>query len=524
MSINKSEQAHSHKAIIKSAGIIGIATLCSRILGFIRDVVIARLFGVYLYAQAFVIAFKIPNLFRDALGEGAANAAFVPVFSEYAVTRSKEEYWKLVNVVLNLLFVALAGITVLGIIFSPFIVRLVAPGFAADIEKLNTTVTLNRLIFPYILLVSLAAYATAILNSLKHFSIPAFAPCLLNISIIVCAMLFGEGIKGLALGILIGGLLQLAVQVPMLYKKGFRFTYFLRCFTHPAARKIGKLLVPRLFSSGIYQLNNFVDTFFGSLAFIVGEGGVVALYLAYRLIQFPIGIFSNALSQAILPTFSTQALEDTRDKIKRTLSFGLRVSFLVMVPASVGLMVMAKLIVGTLFQGGKFDVYATNMTSGVLIFYAIGLAAYGSGKIINSCFFALQDTVTPAKLSFLALASNIILNSLLICPLKLKGIALATSISGINTCILSLFILTKRLKFPEVKMVIFSFVRILSASLAMGILCWYIMRYNFGANGFGKWIELITMFSVSICSYIVFCFIFRVGELQEALRWMRKMR
>jgi putative peptidoglycan lipid II flippase len=177
MSINKSKAFQpTHKSLVKSAGVIGLATLCSRLLGFIRDIVIARLFGVYVYAQAFVVAFKIPNLFRDLVAEGAANAAFVPVFSEYHLKRTKEEFWELANIVLNFLIVILSTITFLGILFAPLIVRMIAPGFVADPEKLATTVILTRIIFPYLILISLAAYAMAILNTLRHFSVPAFAP------------------------------------------------------------------------------------------------------------------------------------------------------------------------------------------------------------------------------------------------------------------------------------------------------------------------------------------------------------
>jgi len=222
MSTSKYSLGSQNQAVARSAGVISIATLLSRILGFIRDVVIARLFGVYLYAQAFVIAFRIPNLFRDFVGEGASNAAVIPVLSEYNLKRSREEFWELANILLNLLLVILSAITILGIIFSPLIVRVIAPGFIAFPEKLEATIRLNRIIFPYILLIGLAAYATAVLNSLKNFTVSALAPCLLNISIITCALLFGEGIKGLASGVLLGGLLQLAVQVPVLYKKGFK--------------------------------------------------------------------------------------------------------------------------------------------------------------------------------------------------------------------------------------------------------------------------------------------------------------
>ena len=512
----------TNKSIAKSATVIGFATLCSRILGFIRDVVIARLFGVYVYAQAFVIAFRIPNLFRDLVGEGAANAAFVPVFSEYKVRHTDKEFWELTNVILNLLLVIVTAITLLGIIFSPLIVRLIAPGFISDPHKLEITIRLNRIIFPYILLISLAAYAMGILNSLKHFSVPAFAPCLLNISIIVFALLFGEGIKGLALGVLVGGVLQLAIQVPVLYKKGFQLNLFRR-FKHPAAKTIGKLMVPRLFSSSIYQLNNFVDSIFGSLAFIVGEGGVAVLYYAYRLILFPLGIFSTALSQAILPTFSTQALEDNHSNLKTTLSFGLRATFFVMLPASIGFMVLAHLIIETIFRGGKFDAYSVVQTANVLIFYSIGLFAYGATKILQSCFFALKDTVTPAKVSFLALIVNIILNSILMFPLKLGGLALATSISGTITFLILFFLLRKKIHGFGIKIIIISFTRILLASLAMGLVCWAVSKnIPFDGRSLAKLFNLSLSIASGLISYIIFCFILRVREIQELWRWVIK--
>lgn len=517
MSINKS---HPHHAVIKSAGIIGFATFCSRILGFIRDVTIARLFGVYVYAQAFVVAFKIPNLFRDLLGEGAANAAIVPVFSEYTVKHNKEEFWELVNVVFNLLLVILMGLTVLGVLFAPLLVRLIAPGFIADPQKLQTTVLLARIIFPYVLLISLAAYVTAILNSLKTFAISAFAPCLLNISIIIFAMMFGEGIRGLASGVLAGGILQLAVQIPALYRKGFRLSRFLKNFRHPAAKIIGKLMLPRLFSSCIYQLNNFVDSIFGSLSLVVGEGGVAGLYFAYRLIQFPLGIFSNSLSQAILPAFSTQALEETQDKIKHTLSFGLRVTSFVMLPASVGFMVLSRPLIAALFGGGKFDSYSVVMTADTLFYYSIGLFAYAAAKIVQSCFFALKDTVTPTKMSFLALIMNIVLNAFLIFPMKLAGIALATSISAICSFLALFFVLKKRL-FPfYTSALVFSFLRILLASICMGLVCYFFPKELIpGEGALNRFANLALLLSVSIVSYSAFCIIFKVGEMREAWKF-----
>jgi putative peptidoglycan lipid II flippase len=509
MSINKYPLDSHNKSVARSATVISLATLASRILGFVRDVIIARLFGVYVHAQAFVIAFRIPNLFRDIVGEGASNAAIVPVLSEYSHKRSKEEFWELANILLNILVVILSAITILGIIFSPLIVRLIAPGFIGSADKLQETINLNRIIFPYILLVGLAAYAMAVLNSLKNFAVSAFAPCLLNIAIIVCALLFGEGTTGLAAGVLLGGILQLAVQVPLLYKKGLRPKFAL-CLRHPGVEQIRKLILPRLASSSIYQLNNFVDSIFGSLATIVGDGGVAVLYFAYRLIQFPIGIFSNAIAQAILPTFSTQVFEENQENLKNTLSWGLRIVFFVMLPTTALFMVLAGPLVSTLFGGGRFDSSSSLLTSNALFFYSIGLTAYGGTKILQSCFFALKDTVTPTKIAGLALLMNIILNALLMFPLKIGGLALATSISGLISFLFLFFILSKRLGgFGEHK-ILKSFLRILAASLCMAAVGFLVNRaLNLGWAIF-----------CSGLAYILFCFLFGVAEMAQLTHWL----
>lgn len=483
--------------------------------------VIARMFGVYLYAQAFVVAFKIPNLLRDLLGEGASNAAFVPVFSEYKAKHTKEEFWELANVVLNLLLVVVSSVTLLGIIFSPLIVRLVAPGFVADPVKLAATIQLNRIIFPYVILICLAAYATGLLNSLKHFAMPAFAPCFLNISIIIFALIFGEGIAGLALGVLVGGFLQLAVQIPVLYRKGFRIKKP-RTHRHPAARQIGLLMVPRVLSSAIYQLNNFVDSIFGSLAWIVGEGGVAILYFSYRLVLFPLGIFSTSLSQAILPTFSTQVLEDTHDNLKKTLSFGLCASFFVLVPASLGFMVLSAPIVSAIFEGGKFDAYSAAMTSRALFYYSIGLFAYGSTRVLQACFFALKDTLTPVKASFLGLVLNIIFNSILMFRMKIAGLALATSISGLITFLVLFYLLRKRLGSFETGPILNSFLRILFSGIAMALVTYLVYsRVSILTHGWtGRFISLGFAIATGIVSYAFFCFIFGVPQIKQVYKWL----
>jgi putative peptidoglycan lipid II flippase len=525
MSINKTNQPGEHREVVKAARLIGLATLCSRLLGFVRDIVIARLFGVYLYSQAFVIAFKIPNLFRDLLGEGAANSALVPVFSEYASPDKKKEFWELANVAMNVLLVVLAVLTLLGVIFSPLLIRLIAPGFMASPLQLETTVRLGRIIFPYILLIGLAAYSTGVLNSLKHFAVPAFAPCLLNICVIVFALVWGEGIKGLASGILAGGVLQLAVQIPVLYKKGFRFR-FTNKFNHPQIRRIARLMAPRLFSSAIYQLNNFVDTIFGSLAFVVGEGAVAALYFSYRLIQFPLGIFGNALAQAILPTLSRQALEKDQVKLRETISFGLRGILFIMLPASVGFMVLSRPIIWALFKGGKFDSYSALATANALFFYSIGLFAYAANKILQCGFFALKDTVTPTKISALALAVNIILNSALMFPMKLSGLALATSISGILSSLFLFFLLQKKVGGLDIRNLLGFILKVILASLLMGIVCFYAQRikYCFGCPVTERILQLAAPIILGFISYVLFCFLLGIKQVKVVWNWLVKQK
>jgi putative peptidoglycan lipid II flippase len=461
---------------MRSAGVIALGTLCSRILGFVRDLVIARLFGVYTYAQAFVVALRIPNLFRDLVAEGATNAALVPVFSEYRASRTPKEFWELANTVLNLMLVIVSALVLVGVAVAPFAVRVIAPGFAADAHKLATTVMLTRIIFPYLLLISLAAYCMALLNSMRHFAVPAFAPCLLNVAIIACAFVWGEGIRGLAAGVLIGGVLQLAVQVPLLYARGFRVRLF-RSFRHPAAAQIGRLMVPRLASSGIYQLNNFVDSIFGSLAVFTGEGGVAILYFAYRLIQFPLGLFSTALSQAVLPVISTQALAHDRHQLRATVLFALRVTIACMVPATAGFIVLAHPLVRALFAGGRFDAYAVGMTARVLMLYSIGLSAWGCMRILQFCCFALKDTITPAKVAAMTLGLNILFNTALIMPLGIAGVGLASSLSGIISCAVLAVVVVRSIGGIDARALLRCALQSCAAALVMAVVLWVCVQY-----------------------------------------------
>ncbi|MDP2921456.1 MAG: murein biosynthesis integral membrane protein MurJ [Candidatus Omnitrophota bacterium] len=504
----------SKKHIIKSAGIIGFATVISRVLGFVRDIIIARFFGTARYAEAFVVAFRIPNMLRDLIGEGATNAAFVPVLSEYLV-KKKEEFWELANVILNLLLITLSVISIIGVLAAPLIVRLIAPGFMDDPEKFAITVKLTRIMFPYVLLIGLAAYAMGVLNSLKHFSAPAFGPCLLNVAVIICAIIWGESVMGLASGVLIGGVLQLAVQIPVLYRKGFRFS-FVKKLNHPAANKIGILLLPRILGSCMYQINLFINTIMASLSAIVGVGGVAALYYANRIFQFPLAIFGIAIAQAALPTMSREALETDSDSLKKTLSFSLRVINFIIVPASIGLMVLAVPITQALFERGKFDHYSTLITANALMFYSIGLFSYSGIKILVSCFYSLKDTLTPVKIAAASLLLNIILNLALMYPLKIGGLALSASVSGIFNFFALFYVLNKKIGDLGGLKILSSFLKVTLASAAMGLVS-YVCAFNLGLNIF------IVIF-IAIASYIASAFVFDVKEAKEFLSWALKKR
>jgi len=519
----------STKSLIKSTSIISVATASSRVLGFIRDILIANFFGTGNLIQAFVVAFRIPNLMRRMVGEGAVNSAFVPVLSEYLATKKKEDYWQLANVILNLLAVVLAAIVLIGIAFSPIIVRIIAPGFVKDPGQLELAIKLTRIVFPFIFLIGLTAFAAGVLNSLKHFATPAFGPCLLNLSIIATMLFFYRtiNITMLAVSILVGGFLQLMLQIPVLYKKGMRIRFPIT-FHHPAVKKIGTLLAPRILGSTVYQLNVLVDSILASLYWIVGKGGIAALYYSNRLIQFPTAIFGIAVATAVLPTLSGYFAKNELDKFKKTISFSLKFIFLFMIPAAIGIMIIGKPIIEALFQRGEFGSYSTMITNQALFFYAIGLFSYAGIKILVFSFYSMQDTMTPVKTAAIALLINVILNLILMWPLKIGGLALATSISGIFNFIVLFYILRKRMgPLNEREMLIFLF-KIILASLVMGAILLGLTKTPMYISFFGKGSSLlniaglISVIAISASSYIVILLLLRVKEVEKVFRWIGK--
>ncbi len=514
----------TNKSIAKSAGIIGVATLVSRILGFIRDIIFAAFFGTGIFAQAFVVAFRIPNLFRDLIGEGATNAAVVPVLVEELTHKGKDEFWKLANILLNLLLVVLTLLTLLGVILSRPIVIAIAPGFLQDAEKLNMTIALTRTIFPYLIFIGLAAYSMGVLNSIKHFTAPAFSMGLLNVALILCMFIWRQDVLGLGIGVLLGGFLQIAVQVPVLIKSGITFSQ--RSFIHPKIRKIVRLLLPRIFGSGVYQINVFVSTVLASIARIVGEGAVAALYFSNRILQFPLAIFAIALAQAALPTLSGHVARKEAEEFRDTVNFLLRSVFFVLLPASAGLIALSVPITSTLLERGAFGGYSTMITSNALFFYAFGLLAYGTIKILVNSFYAMQDTKTPVKIAAFSLVVNIFLSIVLMFRFKVGGLALANSISGILNAVLLFIVLRRRIGTLHEKSLLASLVKIFIASLLMGIFVFWLHGYLrlvfFSGAIWHSALSLLFSICGAVIFYLLACYGLRIKELKEFVGWVLK--
>ncbi len=382
-------------SVTRAAWSISLVTAVSRILGFIRVMVIAKIFGAGMVADAFFQAFRISNILREVLAEGSMSAAFIPVFTEYFHTKSKEEARELASSIFYILLFICIGVVTLGMAFSPAIVNAIAHGYAQYPEKFALTVKLTRIMFPYILFIGLSAVTMGMLSSLGSFTVPALSPVMLNLSMIGFALYVSPHmdtpVVGLALGVVFGGLLQLLIQLPPLKKKGMGFLFMIRP-RDPGVKKVGRLTIPVIGSQASTQINMFISSL---IATYLPEGSVSYLFYATTLFQFPHGIFGVSITTAVLPSMSRQAAVGDYDGLKDTLSFGLRYILFIMVPSMVGLIVLSVPITSLLFQRGTFTYASTVNTAYALQFYSLGLWAYSWVRIINACLlFAAryQDT------------------------------------------------------------------------------------------------------------------------------------
>ncbi len=435
--------------------------------------VLANIFGATVAADAFYVAFRIPNMFRELFAEGSMSAGFIPVFTKYLTHQTREEAKTVANAAFTTLFLILIIVTCLGLIASPNIVSAIAPGFRNNLHQFHLTTTLTRIMFPFLLFVSLAALTMGILNSLHRFGPPSFASGVFNVvsilSVLGLAPFFDEPTYAAAIGVTLGGLAQCLSQLPALHQEGFPFSLRRPLWPlHPGVIQMGKLILPTSVGMSVMQINIFVSTL---LASFLPTGSVSFLYYGMRLIHFPLGIFAVALSTALLPTLSAQAAKGETAALRHTLSFGLRLIFFITFPAMMGLICLRIPIVHLLFEHGEFNALATMGTANAILFYAIGLWAFAGIRVVVPAFYALSDTKTPVIVGILAMALNLVLNILLMRPLEYKGLALATSLSAIFNFLALLFILRrhtgpidgKRILASHIKTAIASFTIILPA-------------------------------------------------------------
>ncbi|PYR97826.1 MAG: murein biosynthesis integral membrane protein MurJ [Acidobacteria bacterium] len=513
-----------HRPLLKSASLISAFTILSRILGYIRDSRVAFLLGAGTAADAYTTAYRIPNLIRRLVAEGAVSAAFIPVFTRYLAEKKEKDAWEFANTMLTVITMFLTALTVMGIVFSPLLVRLFASGFGDTPGKLELTAGLNRIMFPYIFLISISAFAMGVLNSFHRFGAPAFSPVVLNLTMITFSFLgglFGDVTRTLAVGVVVGGLMQLAIQLPPLLNSGWKLQLKLD-FSHPGVRTVAKLMVPVIFGVGIVQINVLVDTQFASY---LEEGSVTAIYIADRVMELVLGGYAVAVSTVILPLLSRQAALRQMGELKTTLNFAARIILFITLPATVGLVILRQEIIEVLFQHGDFDAASTALTAWALPFFAIGLSAFSMVKIIVPAFYALEDTRTPVKIAFVAMFLNIGLNFLFIRPLRNGGPALATSVSAFFNSFALLTIFHRRYGSFGVGEIVQSIVKFAIASVALGAVAYTVIHWpGFYTGGMAqRAVALAVSIAAGTASYFSASSLLSTRELAE-LRAVRRAR
>ncbi len=470
------------KSLWKSTGIAGSMTTISRVLGFIRDIVIARFFGATAGVDAFIVAFKIPNFLRRLFAEGAFSHAFVPVLSEYQTKHSPDELKGLIDRVAGNLALIVGLVTVLSILAAPLLIMVFAPGFIGETEKFDLATQMLRITFPYILLISLTAFMGAILNTFGRFAIPALTPCLLNIALILAAVFLApqmsKPITALAWGVFAGGVLQLIFQFPFLQRLGLMPRWRVD-WQHPGVKKIMSLMVPALFGVSVAQINLLVDTIFASF---LPAGSISWLYYSDRLMEFPLGVFGVALATVILPHLSRQHAKEEGAGFSNTIDWAMRSICLIALPAAIGLFILAGPLLTTLFQYGAFNTHDVIMSTRSLLAYAFGLQAFILVKVFASSFYAKQDIKTPVKVAVLALVSNIVFNAILIVPLAHAGLALATTLSAFINAGVLFYLLRRRQIYKACAGWGMYALRIIIANLCMIAAIW------FASPGLEQWL------------------------------------
>ena len=511
-----------------------MAVALSRVTGLIRERVMAGLFGASMVNDAFQIAFRIPNLTRDLFAEGALSSAFVPVFTEYLSKRSKKDAVELANLVGTAILLVVGGMCLAGIVFAPALVQIFASGYTDVPGKFDLTVRLTRVMFPFLLLVALAAQAMGVLNALGQFGVPALASTFFNIGSLVFGLSLGvwagpllgiSRIEGMAYGVVLGGALQLFWQIPALFRNGFRFR--LRTdWSHEGLQRIIHMMGPAILGSAAVQINVLVNTNFATSIQdpVRGPDGPVSwLLYAFRFMQLPLGLFGVAIGSATLPSISRSAAANDMDEFRRTLSRSLGMVFLLTVPSSVGLAVLGQSIVGAIYQVGRFDAYDTRQTALALSCYAIGLAGYSATKVLTPAFYALGDARVPMFVSLSSIFINLVavVSLLHYTHLGHAGMALSTSTVALSSSLVLFAIIRARLKGIYGRNLTESVLKVSAASVGMGLAVWLsssAVRGALGQTPRASLVDLAVSIPLGMVVLYVLARMLRVAELEMAVK------
>ncbi len=516
------------KQIVRAAGIIGAFTLMSRIMGYVRDMVMAGFFGSGLITDAFIAAFRLPNLLRRLFAEGSLVVSFVPVFTDYLTNNGEEEAFELAGSAFRVLSIILVVLSIAGVMCAPYIIQVLAPGFDVP-EKYELAVQLTRIVFPYAFFICLVALSMGILNALGHFAAPALAPVFLNVFMIAAMAIAGyctddpvKQVNALAWGVLAGGSAQLGLQIPFLIKKGFRF-WKRTVFFHPGLKKVGKMMLPSVLGAGVYQINILAGTIIASL---LVEGSISWLYYADRIFQFPLGLFAISMGTAILPSLSRQAAQNDLAGLKNTFSYGLRLIFFISLPAAAGLIVIREPIVSLLFERWAFTHTDVIHTADALLYYAAGLCFVAAVRVTAPVFYARQDAKTPVIIAVIAIVANIVLSIVLMGPLKHCGLALATTLaSGINFVLLFIIVRVKMGNIGGLH-ILFSVIRSAFCSIVMAYSVHHLALYIIPAYNTQSWIKtggaVIACITTGGIVYVLMALIVRSPELKSAASMFKR--
>ena len=502
------------KQILHSTTIIGKMTLLSRLLGYIREMLIARLFGASIFTDAFFIAFKIPNLFRRFFAEGAFSNAFVPVLTEYKEKHDRGSLDGFLNAQLGALATILGVVVTIGIIMSPFVIIIFAPGFERNSDRYLLSVELLKITFPYLVFISLTALLASVLNVFGRFAVAAFTPALLNISIIMAAIflspLISVPIYSLAIGVFIGGGLQLALQYLSVRKLGFHLNFSLG-FRHKGVKKVFKLMVPGIVGGSVAQLNILIDSIIAS--FLVA-GSISWLYYSDRIIELPLGIFGIALATAILPSLSKFAINSEFKKFNNAVRHSINWSLFLGIPSASGIILLAEPIIVSLFHYGEMTTYDVQQCMKSLRGYALGLPAFILIKVLVTAYFAKKDMVTPVKIAVFALFINTVLNLVLMQYFGHAGLALATSMAAwLNTSLLFICLKTSEEKLSREGLL--NCLRIIIASITMLIvLFWSISNTTFSVEAV-FWLRFLYLFFLIFIGCLTYLAVYYVMGMNK---------